>query len=41
VSKSAVKSVRAYIRGQKEHHARMTFDEEWQMFVQRMRGFEA
>jgi putative transposase len=41
ISKSSVKSVRAYIRGQKEHHARMTFDEEWKMFIERMRGFEA
>ena len=41
ISKSSVKSVRAYIRGQKEHHARMTFDEKWKMFIERMRGFEA
>ena len=41
ISESSVKSARAYIRGQKEHHARMTFDEEWKMFIERMRGFEA
>ena len=40
ISKSAVKSVRAYIRGQKEHHARMTFDEEWKMFIERVRRYE-
>ncbi len=37
VSKTAVDSVGQYVRDQKAHHATLTFEEEWQRFLKRVR----
>ncbi len=37
VSSSVVPAVAEYVRNQKPHHARLTFQEEWALFMRRLR----